>query len=370
MNVSYDHRAITLDGNRVLLLSGAIHYPRSTPAMWPRMLKLSREAGLNTIETYVFWNLHERARGVFDFSGRLDLMRFCKLVQEQGMNMILRIGPYVCAETNYGGLPPWLRDEPGIRMRTDSEPFIREMGRWVAFSCEYLRPMFAPQGGPIILAQIENEYENVGPRYGEEGQRFLRWISEFSQSLELGVPWIMCSGAAPGILETINGFVAYDEIEKHRQKHPDQPAIWTEHWTGWYNTFGFPRHPRSCEKTAYGDARFFAQGGTGVNYYMWHAGTNFDREPMYLQCPDYGFYAPLDEFGLPTTKYHHLGRLHHILQDYASVLLSSEVPPVQALGSKQAAYAYSSGGRPLVFIVNNDPAAPATVTYEGKQYEL
>ena len=370
MNVSYDHRAVKIDGNRVILLSGAIHYPRSTPEMWAPMLKRSRDAGLNTIETYVFWNLHERTRGVFDFSGRLDLLRFCRLVQEHGMYMILRVGPYVCSETNYGGLPPWLRDEPGIRMRTFSEPFMARMGRWMHFLCDYLKPAFAPNGGPIILAQIENEYDNLAPRYGEDGQKYLRWISELSAELNVGVPWIMCSGAAPGVLETINGFSAYNDIAKHRQNHPDQPAVWTEHWTGWYNTFGNPRHPRSSEKTSYADARFFAQGGTGVNYYMWHAGTNFDREPMYLQCPDYGFYAPLDEYGLPTTKCNHLSRLHHVLLDYAGVLLAVDPPEPQSLGPQQAAYAYSSGGRSLVFILNNDPAASATVTFEGQQYEL
>ena len=375
MNVSYDHRAITIDGNRTLLLSGAIHYCRSTPAMWPKLMQVSREGGLNTIETYVFWNLHERTRGVYDFSGRLDLLRFCKLAQENGMHVILRIGPYVCSETNYGGFPAWLRDEPGIEMRTFNEPFTREMGRWMRFLCDYLKPAFAPQGGPIILAQIENEYGNLGPRYGEAGQKYLRWVSELSTSLGVGVPWVMCSGAAPGVLETINGFTAYDEIEKHRQAHPDQPAVWTEHWTGWYNTFGFPRHPRSSEKTAYADARFFAQGGTGVNYYMWHAGTNFGRESMYLQCPDYGFYAPLDEYGLPTAKYYHLSRLHHALLDYADVLLACERPSPEPLGpvhpgTQQAAYAYRSGTRSLVFLCNNDAQSPADVAFDGTQHHL
>jgi len=197
----------------------------------------------------VFWNLHERTRGVFDFSGRLDLLRFCKLVQEHGMYLILRIGPYVCSETNYGGLPPWLRDEPGIQMRTFSEPFMREMGRWMHFLCDYLKPALAPNGGPIVLAQIENEYGNQTPRYGEDGQKYLRWVSELSTELNVGVPWVMCSGAAPGVLETINGFSAYNDIAKHRQNHPDQPAVWTEHWTGGTTrtatpaTRGAPRRP-------------------------------------------------------------------------------------------------------------------------------
>jgi beta-galactosidase len=126
-NVSYDHRAVTIDGERTLLLSGAIHYPRSTPGMWRSLMQHSQEAGLNAIETYVFWNLHERRRGVYDFSDRLDIRRFLDIAHELGLYVILRIGPYICAETNYGGLPAWLRDVPGIQMRTDNEPFLREM---------------------------------------------------------------------------------------------------------------------------------------------------------------------------------------------------------------------------------------------------
>ncbi len=183
-NVSYDHRAVTIDGKRTLLLSGAIHYPRSTPGMWRSLMQHSQEAGLNAIETYVFWNLHERRRGVYDFSDRLDIRRFLDIAHELGLYVILRIGPYICAETNYGGLPAWLRDVPGIRMRTDNEPFLREMERWVRLLCDYLRPYFAPQGGPIILAQIENEYGNIAWRYGEDGERYLHRLAEMTRTLQ------------------------------------------------------------------------------------------------------------------------------------------------------------------------------------------
>jgi beta-galactosidase len=181
--VNYDHRAVSINGKRILLLSGAIHYPRSTPAIWPQLMQQSRQAGLNTIETYVFWNLHERLRGVFDFSERLDLLRFCQVAQEHGLYVILRVGPYICAETNYGGFPAWLRDVPGIRMRTFNQPFMREMERWVRMVTDYLRPMFAPRGGPIILFQLENEYNMIAKIYGEDGQRYLQWVSKLAHDL-------------------------------------------------------------------------------------------------------------------------------------------------------------------------------------------
>ena len=148
-HVSYDSRAVTIDGKRTLLLSGAVHYPRSTPDTWPGLMKRLRDDGINTVDTYVFWNLHERRRGVYDFSERLDVRRFCEVAQAHGLYVMLRVGPYICSETNYGGIPAWLRDVPGMRMRTDNEPFKREMARWVRFVAGYMKGLFAPEGGPI-----------------------------------------------------------------------------------------------------------------------------------------------------------------------------------------------------------------------------
>ena len=368
-SVAYDHRAITIDGTRTLLLSGAIHYPRSTPAMWPTLMERSRDAGLNTIETYVFWNLHERRRGVLDFADRLDLPRFCQLAADHGLHVVLRIGPYICSETNYGGFPFWLRDVPGIQFRTFNEPFLREMGRWVRLLCDVVRPHFASQGGPIILAQVENEYGNVAKTYGADGQRYLDWCVDLTRSVDVGVPWLMCVGATAGILESINGFYAHDQLPRHFQAHPDQPALWTEHWPGWYDTYGYPHHVRPAEDVAYAAARFFAAGGTGMNYYMWHGGTNFGRESMFLQTTCYDFDCPLDEFALPTTKCNHLAALHHILADSAPLLLGGDPPEPERLGEDQTAFEYAQGKDSIAFLCN-DGRSSATVTFRGRRTRL
>lgn len=123
--VTYDHRALVIDGKRRVLVSGSIHYPRSTPDMWPDLIQKSKDGGLDVIETYVFWNFHEPVRGQYDFSGRKDLVKFVKIVAQAGLYVHLRIGPYVCAEWNYGGFPLWLHFIPGIQLRTDNEPFKR-----------------------------------------------------------------------------------------------------------------------------------------------------------------------------------------------------------------------------------------------------
>ncbi|MFA5863338.1 MAG: beta-galactosidase [Phycisphaerae bacterium] len=363
--VSYDHRAVTINGKRTLLLSGAIHYPRSSREMWPRLMDLSRKAGLNAIETYVFWNLHEQQRRVYDFSDRLDLKYFCRLAQERELHVILRIGPFICAETNYGGFPSWLRDEPGIQMRTNNEPFKREMAQWVRFLCDYLRPEFAPNGGPIILAQIENEYALIASQYGQEGQKYLTWAINLGLAQNLGVPWVMCLGGMPGAIETINDWFGHRLLEKHFMEHPDQPAVWSENWQAWYDTYGYPHHVRSAENTAYAAARFFAGGGTGNNYYMWHGGTNFGREAMFLQTTSYDSDAPLDEYGLVTTKYNHLSRLHHILWKFSDELLRRDPPQPKVFGPQQVAYDYE----PLIFLCNDD-CAPAKVEYRENKYLL
>jgi len=368
--ISYDHRAITIDGARTLILSGTIHYPRSTPAMWPAMMERCQQAGLNTIETYVFWNLHERQRNVFDFSGRLDILRFCELAQQYGLNVILRIGPYICAEINYGGFPAWLRDVPGMQMRTYNEPFMREMERWVRYVTDYLRPMFASNGGPIILAQMENEYGNIAKNYGEAGQKYLQWAGDLGQSLNLNIPWIMCVGGTNGVIETINTFYGHQEIARHFEAHPNQPALWTEAWVSWYNTWGGPVHQRSPEDMAYAILRFVAAGGTGVDYYMWHGGTNFGREAMYLQTTGYEFDAPLDEFGLPTTKYNHVTRLHNVLQEYAPILLQHEPAAAQKLGPQQWIYSYGQGDKQLAFLCNDMEEGTAQIKWENQTYNL
>ncbi|KAL2249385.1 UNVERIFIED_CONTAM: Beta-galactosidase 9, partial [Sesamum indicum] len=122
-NVSYDGRAIIIDGKRRMLISGGIHYPRATPEMWSDLISKSKEGGVDVIETYVFWNGHEPVRGQYNFEGRYNIVKFVKQVGSSGLYLFLRIGPYVCAEWNFGGFPVWLRDIPGIEFRTDNIPF-------------------------------------------------------------------------------------------------------------------------------------------------------------------------------------------------------------------------------------------------------
>ncbi|KAF2567603.1 hypothetical protein F2Q68_00024992 [Brassica cretica] len=198
--VTYDHRALVIDGKRKILISGSIHYPRSTPEMWPDLIQKSKDGGLDVIETYVFWNGHEPEKNKYNFEGRYDLVKFVKLAAKAGLYVHLRIGPYACAEWNYGGFPVWLHFVPGIKFRTDNEPFKAEMQRFTAKIVDLMKQekLYASQGGPIILSQIENEYGNIDSEYGAAGKSYMKWSASMALSLDTGVPWNMCQqGDAP-----------------------------------------------------------------------------------------------------------------------------------------------------------------------------
>src|SRR5664279_1513689 len=179
-SISFDERSVLVNGRRMLISGGEIHYPRSTRAMWPVILERSKALGLNTIATYVFWNFHETSRGVYDFTGDRDLGHYLDLCQQNGLAVFLRVGPYICAEWNFGGFPPYLRDEPGITIRTMDKVYTDRVQAYFERLIEVVRPRLATNGGPVILVQVENEYGNVSKRYGELGQEYLRWIVELA----------------------------------------------------------------------------------------------------------------------------------------------------------------------------------------------
>ncbi|KAK1552709.1 hypothetical protein Q3G72_022161 [Acer saccharum] len=195
--VTYDGRSLIIDGQHRILFSGSIHYPRSTPQMWSSLIAKGKEGGLNVIQTYVFWNLHEPQPGQYDFSGRYDLVKFIKEIQAQGLYATLRIGPYIESEWTYGGFPFWLHDVPGIVYRSDNEPFKFYMQNFTTKIVNLMKSegLYASQGGPIILSQIENEYQNVEAAFGEKGPSYVQWAAKMAVELETGVPWVMCKQA-------------------------------------------------------------------------------------------------------------------------------------------------------------------------------
>lgn len=353
--VGWDDRAILINGKRELLMVGHIHYPRSTPDMWPSLFERTKEAGINAIDTYVFWNDHEKERGIFDFSGNKDLRKFIQLAGEYGLYVVLRIGPYVCAEWSYGGFPSWLRDIPGIDFRSDNEAFKQEMSRFVLHMVEYTRDLFHENGGPVIILQIENEYGLVEKQYGEVGHRYIEWAADFANSINTTLPWIMCvQDNVPQILNTCNGFYC-DGWVAHDRPYKNQPGMFTENWTGWFMAWGDVKPTRPVEDLAFSVARWVARGGTYNAYYMWHGGTNFGRTAGYNLITSYDYDAPLDEYGFKyEPKYSHLKNMHKIFEDFADTILDNH-GEYTGLGEKFELHEFGDfekDSRSVIFVSN------------------
>ncbi|KAM3319362.1 beta-galactosidase 10 [Capsicum chacoense] len=371
-SVTYDRRSLIINGQRKLLISASIHYPRSVPAMWPGLVQLAKEGGVDVIETYVFWNGHEISPDNYYFGGRYDLVKFCKIVQQAGMYMILRIGPFVAAEWNFGGLPVWLHYVPGTTFRTDSEPFKHHMQKFMTYVVNLMKKerLFASQGGPIILSQVENEYGYYENAYGEGGKRYALWAAKMALSQNTGVPWIMCQqyDAPDPVIDTCNSFYC----DKFKPINPNKPKIWTENWPGWFKTFGARDPHRPAEDVAYSVARFFQKGGSVQNYYMYHGGTNFGRTaggPFITTSYDYD--APIDEYGLARfPKWGHLKELHKVIKLCEHALLNNDPTPL-SLGPLQEADVYQdASGACAAFLANMDDKNDKVVQFRNSSYHL
>ncbi|PPS00729.1 hypothetical protein GOBAR_AA19949 [Gossypium barbadense] len=354
--VTYDHRALVIDGKR---------------RVWPELIRKSKEGGLDVIEAYVFWNYHEPVRGEYYFEGRFDLVKFVRTVQEAGLMVHLRIGPYACAEWNYGGFPLWLHFIPGIQFRTTNDLFKKEMLRFLAKIVGLMKEekLFASQGGPIILAQVENEYELVEWAYGVAGELYVNWAAEAAISLNTTVPWVMCrqEDAPDPIINTCNGFYC----DQFTPNSPSKPKMWTENYSG-FKSFGYPIPHRPVEDLAFAVARFFEMGGTFHNYYMYFGGTNFGRTaggPLVATSYDYD--APIDEYGfIRQPKWGHLCDLHLAIKHCEEYLIRSD-PTHQQLGHNLEAHIYyKSSNKCAAFLANYDSELDANVTFNGNLYFL
>lgn len=370
--VTYDRKAIVINGQRRILISGSIHYPRSTPEMWEGLVQKAKDGGLDVIQTYVFWNGHEPSPGNYNFEGRYDLVRFIKTVQKAGLYVHLRIGPYVCAEWNFGGFPVWLKYVPGISFRTDNEPFKNAMQGFAQKIVQMMKAesLFESQGGPIILSQIENEYGPESKAFGAAGQSYVNWAAKMAVGMDTGVPWVMCKedDAPDPVINACNGFYC----DAFTPNKPYKPSMWTEAWSGWFTEFGGTVKERPVEDLAFAVARFIQKGGSFVNYYMYHGGTNFGRTaggPFITTSYDYD--APIDEYGLiREPKYGHLKELHRAIKLCEKALISAD-PVVTSLGSYQQAHVFTSeSGGCAAFLSNYNTKTFAQVMFNNMHYNL
>ncbi|WP_407836053.1 beta-galactosidase family protein [Streptomyces sp. DSM 116496] len=325
-----------LDDRPFRIVSGALHYFRVHPEQWADRLHKARLLGLNTVETYVPWNLHAPRRGEFRLDGGLDLPRFLDLAAAEGLYVLLRPGPYICAEWEGGGLPPWLLAEEGIALRSRDPRFLRAVDEYLGVLLPPLLSRLGSRGGPVLAVQLENEYGAYGqdPGYLAELAGLLRRHGVDVPLFTCDQPADLARGSLEGVLSTVNlGSKVEAGLTELRAHLPEGPLMCSEFWIGWFDRWGGPHTVRGPEDAAADLDRLLAAGAS-VNIYMFHGGTNFgftnganDKGTYRPTVTSYDYDALLDEAGDPTAKY---AAFREVLAKYGPV----PDGPVPAPGAK------------------------------------
>ena len=316
-----------LNGSDFKILSGAIHYFRIHPSDWYHSLYNLKAMGFNTVETYIPWNIHEPKEGVFDFTGILDIEKFIKTAEELDLHVIVRPSPYICAEWEFGGLPPWLLNKD-CRIRSSDQKFIEFVKNYFERLFKILIPLQVTNGGPIIMMQVENEYGSYG-----EDKEYLNKIYLLMKDLGVDVPLVTSDGpwlatlragsmVDKNILPTGNfgskGNFNFKSLKDfHKSYNRDWPLMCMEFWDGWFNRWGEPIVKRETDELVESIREVLNIGS--INLYMFHGGTNFGfmngcsargtKDLPQITSYDYG--APLNEQGNPTEKYYAIKDLIH-----------------------------------------------------------
>lgn len=302
-----------LDGKPLVIKAAELHYPRIPRPYWEHRIEMCKALGMNTVCLYVFWNAHEQTPGEFSFEGQLDLAEFCRLCQKHGMYVILRPGPYVCAEWEMGGLPWWLLKKKDIRLREDDPYFIERVDIFEKAVAEQVIDLTIDNGGPIIMVQVENEYGSYGEnkRYVSQIRDIVRkhfgnvalfqcdWASNFTLNGLEDLIWTMNFGAGANIDQQ---FALLKELR------PDTPLMCSEYWSGWFDKWGANHETRAAEPMIQGIDEMLSKD-ISFSLYMTHGGTNWGHwaganSPGF--APDvtsYDYDAPINEAGQPTPKY-------------------------------------------------------------------
>jgi beta-galactosidase len=312
----YQGEKFLLDGKPFLIISGSMHYPRVPRPYWRDRMRKMRALGLNTLCAYVFWDLHEPQPGKFDFTGNLDVAAYVQTAQEEGLWVIVRPGPYICSEWDFGGLPPWLLATSGRKVRTTDARFLDAAAKYLRKVGEQLAPLQISRGGPIIMAQVENEYGSFGHDHDymnairkaihDAGFEVTLYTSDGSARPELQ------GGTFPDLPVAIN-FGQGDpapEFASFAKFREGATRMCGEYWDGWFDHWGEEHHVTSPEEAARG-IEWMLSRGISVNLYMVHGGTswgfmsgaNYDGNYQ-PDISSYDYDAPIDEAGRPTKKFY------------------------------------------------------------------
>lgn len=318
---TYEGDRFLMDGKPYQIISGAMHYFRIVPEYWEDRLMKLRACGFNTVETYVCWNLHERRQGEFDFSGILDLERYISLAERLGLNVIVRPGPYICAEWELGGLPSWLLNKPGMALRCNNPEYLACVRPYYREVLSRVRPHLITNGGRVLMMQVENEYGSYGDDreymaaveqiYRENGIDCLLYTSDGATN------WMLNGGTLPHLLSVANfGSKPARNFAALRAFRQNEPLMCGEFWSGWFDHWYEQHHTRTAEDIC-ADTQELFDSGASFNFYMFHGGTNFgftnganhSGGTYQPTVTSYDYCAPLSECGDRTPTYYALREL-------------------------------------------------------------
>ncbi len=313
-----------LNGKPIVLKAAEIHYPRIPEPSWDQRIEMCKSLGMNAICIYIFWNLHEQTPGVFNFTGNNDIARFCRLAQKHGMYVIVRPGPYVCAEWEMGGLPWWLLKKQDIKLRTLDSYYMERVGIFMKEVGKQLAPQQITRGGNIIMVQVENEYGS----YGTDKPYVAAVRDVVKEAGFTDVPLFQCdwssnfmNNALDGLLWTVNfgtGANIDSQFKTLKEMAPDSPLMCSEFWSGWFDHWGRKHETRDGAVMVQG-IKDMLDRNISFSLYMTHGGTTFGHwgganNPAYsTMCSSYDYDAPISEAGWTTGKYH---ALRALLQSY------------------------------------------------------
>lgn len=312
------------DGKPTRLISGEMHYARIPHEYWRHRMKMLKGMGLNAVATYVFWNVHEPEEGKWDFTGDKDLAEYIRIAGEEGLMVILRPGPYVCAEWEFGGYPWWLQNIDGMELRRDNEQFLKYTKRYIDRLYQEVGDLQVTNGGPIIMVQGENEFGSyVSQREDiplEEHRAYNAKIIQQLKDAGFNVPmftsdgsWLFEGGCVPGALPTANGESNIENLKKVVDQYNggQGPYMVAEFYPGWLAHWAEP-HPQVSASNIARQTEKYLANDVSFNYYMVHGGTNFGftsganydkRHDIQPDLTSYDYDAPISEAGWVTPKY-------------------------------------------------------------------
>jgi len=300
-----------LNGKPFVIRSGEIHFARVPREYWRHRLKMTRAAGFNTVCCYLFWNFIEREPGKFDWSGAADAAEFCSEAQQEGLKVILRPGPYSCAEWELGGMPWWLLKDDTLKVRTQHQHYMEASRRYLLEVGKQLAPLQITKGGPIIMVQVENEYGSFG-----SDKEYIGKIRDNLVDAGFHVPLFTCDGPSQlkndtrdDIFSVVNfGGDPQGCFAELRKIRSTGPLMCGEFYPGWFDSWG-GNHHRGSDKGMLDDLSYMLENKASFSMYMVHGGTSFawwsgaNAMPYRPQTSSYDYDAPIMENGDPAPKF-------------------------------------------------------------------